>query len=144
MDERTFQLTCFDSSSRKKVFGPIDVGGTEYLATISDASMIAAPGPAGAVKLISGIDGRQIALLKTVGEDVDYVAFTRDGNYLATCSQQIKFWDLETFNEVIELETGLAPKFHLAFSPAGDYMLSAALDGSLRQWKAPFFKDRQH
>jgi serine/threonine protein kinase len=67
------------------------------------------------------------------------VAFSRDGNYLASGGKDgiIKVWDVKSGKEIRTLTGHSADTQFVAFSPSGEYILSGSKDKTIRVWPAP-------
>ena len=138
-----YQFSVFDIVARKKLLGPTPAHNTsQFLACSPDGQFVATRGFGGLVHLWDGLDAKHIKTIGSPGEDIKSATFTRDSNYLVTGSQMIRFWDLQSLDEVVGLGEGAAANHHLDFSPNGEFLLSGALDGTVRIWKAPHLDAR--
>ncbi len=64
------------------------------------------------------------------------VAFSPDGNYLASCSGDwtVKLWSVESQKEVITLQGHSSPVYSVAFSLDGKYLASGSYDKTVKLW----------
>lgn len=104
-----------------------------------DGDRIASGGADGAVRVWNVADGKQISQ-RDLGRDIRDVAFASDGVRLAVAKDH-PVLDLIPAND--EKAAPYALRGHsaaiasVAFLPAGDQMLSASRDGSVKLWFAP-------
>lgn len=78
---------------------------------------------------------REIATLVGHSGDVNGVAFSPDGETLATCmGNTIKLWDLATCREIATLEGHLGSVKCVAFSPDGKVLASSSFEGTIKLW----------
>jgi WD40 repeat protein len=107
--------------------------GTVYSMVLSgDARLLAVYGETDLI-LWNVTDGRQIAVLPRQA-----VALSPDGQTLATVDGNgiVRFWDPLTGQERASFRGHDAHGFLLRFSPEGNYLLTGALDKSVRVWEA--------
>jgi WD40 repeat protein/DNA-binding SARP family transcriptional activator/type II secretory pathway predicted ATPase ExeA len=66
------------------------------------------------------------------------LAFSPDGERVATASQvgDLKLWDAQTGQELLNLAGHTSTVFGVAFSPDGKCLVSASMDGTARVWDA--------
>jgi WD40 repeat protein len=64
------------------------------------------------------------------------VAFSPDGKYLASCSQDktVKLWSIESQREVTTLQSHRSEVNSVAFSPDGKYLASGSYDKTVELW----------
>jgi WD40 repeat protein len=70
------------------------------------------------------------------GDIIHDVAFSPDGNLLATCSYDrlIKLWDVETGKEIRTLQDHSDAIYGVSFSPDGKLLASGAADRAVKVW----------
>ncbi len=68
--------------------------------------------------------------------DVESVAFSPDGKYLASSSsdETVKLWSVESQKEVTTLQGHTKSVNSIAFSPDGKYLASGSKDKTVKLW----------
>jgi|GEM_PF-4798067 len=73
-------------------------------------------------------------------EEVFVAEFSPNGKILATSSffadTAIRLWDVKTGKLISENQASSGGEYAVAFSPAGDMLVSAGRDGEVRQWNS--------
>ncbi|MDO9558500.1 MAG: Ig-like domain-containing protein, partial [Syntrophales bacterium] len=92
----------------------------------------------GSVNLWDTATGKYLNNFK-IGHRVNAVVFSPDGRYLLTGSQDaangaIGLWNVETGTEIKTFKGHKGEVMSLAFSPKGEFFISASHDGSIRLW----------
>lgn len=83
--------------------------------------------------------GREIRTLTGHSADVNAVAFSPDGQDIATGSDDttIKVWNLSTGEELGTLRGHSASVYAIAFSPDGQTLVSGSADKTIKIWRVP-------
>lgn len=70
-------------------------------------------------------------------QPVTAVRFLRDTHYALSGSKDghLKFWDLDTYQLILDLDETILEIRSLVASPAADYIIAGGLDGGFRVWK---------
>ena len=66
---------------------------------------------------------------------VDALAFSPDGTTLASASEEIKLWDVESRAHLATLKANKRKIFSVAFSPDGTILVSGAWDDTVKLWE---------
>ena len=113
-------------------------GGAVSLAVSPDASLIAAGGPEGTVRVLEAGSGRKVLDLSGVTGSVRALAFAPDGKSLAVGSErEVLLWALPS-GAVLGRLTGHTGKiWSLAFDSTGNRLASGSADGTARLWDVP-------
>ena len=63
--------------------------------------------------------------------------FIKNTHYALTGSKDghIKFWDLDTYQLIIDLDDNILEVKSISISPAADFIIAGGLDGGFRVWK---------
>src|SRR5262249_6828467 len=90
----------------------------------------------GDVKLWDALNGEEILTFKGHTKLVPSVAFSPDGQRLATCSEDgtVKLWDTHTGQQTLTLTGHTGVVSHLVFSPDGHRLASNGGDGTVKIW----------
>ncbi|MEW6607351.1 MAG: restriction endonuclease [bacterium] len=80
--------------------------------------------------------------LEEMGE-VECVAFSKDGKYLASASKNntVKVWEVAKLKEITTLKGHTGYVFSVAFSPDGRYLASASRDKTIKVWDVAKLKE---
>lgn len=91
---------------------------------------------AGEVKMWEAATGKALLSLKVQGSRVDSVAFSPDGNRLATAweDKAIRVWDTTTGKELFALKGHADEVKVVAWSPDGKRLASGSRDSTVRVW----------
>ena len=103
--------------------------GTQFAAATAD----------GDIYVFERLDGRLIASFKSlrdgVGQMIESLQFSRDGNYLVTAGQrQVQIWHVATGRETGRLEIGSSKVMAAALMPTGASVATGHEDGTVRLW----------
>jgi hypothetical protein len=81
--------------------------------------------------------GKELFTLKGHADGVNGVAFSPDGQRLASGSedQTVKIWDIATGKELFTLKGHASPVHSVAFSPDGQRLATGSSDGSIQLWE---------
>jgi WD40 repeat protein len=97
----------------------------------------------GAIKYILARRGVGPALVRTIPKGGGVVAFSPDGNLLATCTSRdgvdyihstVRLWDALTGKEVASFKGHKTPVTSVAFSPDGKALASGSWDSTIKLW----------
>ena len=115
---------------------PSDLYTEQRVAYSPDGTLLAAC-DSDELKLYDPVSGQLVRTLSGHGGDVISVAFSRDGNYLATGSVDttVRIWDVSRGNLIRTLEGHAAEVGGLAFSPDGSFLLASSEDATLNIWE---------
>ncbi|MCB9917901.1 MAG: protein kinase [Planctomycetes bacterium] len=88
------------------------------------------------VPVFDAVDGRLVKTLKGQRLGGPAIAWSPDGTYLASGSQDesVGIWRFES-GEYTKLGSHDAPVFHVAWEPGGERLVSATQTGSLKTWR---------
>jgi WD40 repeat protein len=83
--------------------------------------------------------GREIEQLKGHTQTVRGVAFTRDGRFAVSGSDDgtVRVWDVTSGTEVRSFTGHSGAVTSVTVSPSGRYVASASVDGSVKIWQFP-------
>src|SRR5205823_13838231 len=105
-----------------------------------DGKTLASAGNGVPIRLWQVSSGRKLAQLMDPGDYVHSLAFSSDGQILASGSGSVRLWSLPTGKEIHPLaghfEGHADPLDHIASSPDGQLLASASSDGTIRLWHA--------
>ncbi len=108
-----------------------------------DGKRIAFAGTDGTAKVWDAATGKEVLTLKAHDRQVLTVAFSPDGQHLATGGGQwvykpgvLQVWDLTTGKEVLSLKGHTEGVRTVAFSPDGKRIASGSMDTTVRVWDA--------
>ena len=91
------------------------------------------------MKLWSLASGREVHQFDGHTQTVRGVAFTRDGRFAVSASEDgtVKVWELATGKEIRTFTGHAAAVTGIAMSPDGHNVASAGADGSVKIWQLP-------
>jgi WD40 repeat protein len=92
----------------------------------------------GEARLYDTKTGRLLHELRGHADQITCVAFSPDGKWLATGSEDknLKIWDVETGRELLTYRGHPMRVQHVLFRPDGKRLVSVSLDGTLKIWDA--------
>ena len=115
----------------------------------TDAGFVTSTGPEGQIRaleimnsrslrLISIVDGEEIASFRGHDGELSDAKFTSDGSRLATSSLDgtIKIWDPKTGLELLTIRPNAGPIQSIAFSSDGKTLAAAGADGTVRLFRS--------
>ena len=107
------------------------------LAWSPDAKSLAVAGVSGSITLFTGADGAVRHTLPGHSFDTMAISWHKDSRLLASVGQdgKVRLWDAETGTQRAEMAGGASWVERVAFSPAGDWLVSAA-GRKLRLWNS--------
>jgi WD40 repeat protein len=107
------------------------------LAWSPDGKLLAAAGVSGPITLFSGRDGALQGNLPGHTLGTMAISWHKDSRLLASVGQdgKVRLWDTKTGRQTSEMAGGASWVERVAFSPAGDWLVSAA-GRKLRLWNA--------
>lgn len=111
----------------------VDVTSIASLALNPERGWLAVGGEAGKVYLYH-LTGKAVTRLRRGGDTVDTLAFSTDGDYLASGARHSYLWDLEDFSVTQDFKNNAGFVNALAFSPDGSELRIAINDKSLHQF----------
>jgi WD40 repeat protein len=80
--------------------------------------------------------GQKVRTLQTADHNVTFLAFSPDGQILATgCDRLIKLWNVATGEEISTLAGHTNTVTSLAFSADGTFLISGAEDNTIKIWR---------
>ena len=94
------------------------------------------------IKIIDVQDGQIINKLEGHTDTVLSIAFSPDGQYIASGSldNTIRLWDIKKFKQVSCFTGHTDAVLSIAFSPDGQHIASGSLDNTIRLWDIKKFK----
>ena len=107
------------------------------LAWSPDGASLAVAGVSGPITLFNGADGAIQHKLPGHALDTMAISWRNDSRVMASVGQdgQVRLWDVETGRQRSEMEGGASWVERVAFSPVGDWLVSAA-GRKLRLWNS--------
>jgi WD40 repeat protein len=118
------------------------VSGKDFINCVAFSprgAQFAAANSDGVVSIYERLDGRLItsfnSLREGVGQMIEMVAFSRDGNYLVTAGpKQVQIWHVATGRESGRLEVGSSKLMAADLMPTGASVATGHEDGTVRLW----------
>lgn len=122
-----------------------DSGSITALAFNADGRLLLSGGTEGLIKVWDTESGRQLLSFRASSRFIEYAVFSPDGKMIASCGGAftvqapsertvISLWDARTGKLMRRLTGHLAEVTHLDFNPAGDTLVSASEDKTLKLW----------
>ena len=118
--------------------------GITGMAFTPDGALLATGSAEGTVSLWDAARREVVDELRGHLNGVHAVAFSPDGQRLASASQgdeAVKLWDITTRHEVATLEGEGFVRGHLRFSPDGTLLVAVNAAGTMHVWRAPSFDE---
>ncbi len=134
------------SLKNAKVLMPLRTQSTLYCAAFSPQGDTLAAGYADDTAKIWNIrTGKALKVFRGKMKDVEHVAFSADGKYLATVAldtqyprdtyrTSVKVWNVKTGKELYTLYDGVGEVRSAQFSPHGTFIATTHGDGKVRLW----------
>lgn len=108
--------------------------GVDGVAISPDGKLLAAGCNDKKVRLYEAATGKLQRELQAPRAWINSVAFSRDGRYLASCTQPIKVWEAATGKEVATVKGCSDWPHGISFSPDGKRLAVCGLDGRVHVW----------
>ena len=115
------------------------------LAYNADGSRLASSSLDGSVLIWDVASGRILGAPLEHESEVESVAFSHDGRWLATgCGKVVRLWDSHRSNELLRFAGHSRPVNCVAFSPSDQQLISCSDDGTIRVWNLRSAIDLEH
>jgi WD40 repeat protein len=106
-----------------------------------DGKLMVSVNVAGYVQIWDVASRREIQTFRGQMAGVEYIAFSPDGQRLATggmvANEAVRLWDWETRKEVLTLGGEGANFWYVTFSPDGHKLVAVNRQGLVHLWRAP-------
>jgi WD40 repeat protein/serine/threonine protein kinase len=130
----TDNFPVYDIATGKKEYRRLDdIGGWQGCALSKDGALMVNTDGMAEVRFV---DLRRRKLIKKLPAHKDNgrsVAFSPDGQLIATAAAEVILWDAKRLEKILQLDHA-AVVWDVAFSPDGRYLISAHGDGAILVW----------